>query len=186
VTPAGRQQYRATTNEARTESEPRSRGSRLSSVVIGLLVAGTIAGFVAAGHAAAGSEATGTLKLVVQFDRHANARDDLEPSGDSSGDQVSYTEPVFAADNRTRLGRAIFLNTFQDRQGVLVAGAVRLRNGSITLAGVHVNGAGGLAVTGGTGAYAGARGTWTESGEPIQVLGEDGPSRHRVTIRFVR
>ena len=82
--------------------------------------------------------------------------------------------PVFAANNRTRLGRAMMLNTFQGDQGVLVAGALRLRSGTITLAGAHVNGAGNLAVTGGTGAYAGARGTYIETPKPLQVLGGTG------------
>jgi hypothetical protein len=45
----------------------------------------------------------------------------------------------------------MFLNTFQQDQGALVAGALRLRDGALTLAGARVDGAGSLAVTGGTG-----------------------------------
>jgi hypothetical protein len=129
---------------------------------------------------------SGTLKLVVEHDRDADARSDLAPTGDSPGDEVMDAAPVFASDNRTRLGRAMFLSTFQADQGALVAGALRLRSGTITLAGARVNGAGSLAVTGGTGTYAGARGTYTESATPLAVQGEDGPARHRVTIRFTR
>ena len=153
------------------------------AVLAGALLAGAIA-IAAPGEAATGSKASGTLKLVVEHDRDADARDDLAPAGDSPGDQVMYSDPVFASDNRTRRGRAMTLNTFQQDQGVLVAGALRLNDGTITLAGARVNGAGSLAVTGGTGAYAGARGTYSEENKPLQVLGEDGPTRHRATIRF--
>ena len=173
------------TRIARTDRRPPSSARALLGA-LGLLLVLAIAIVATTGQAASGSKATGTLKLVVEFDRDAGARDDVAPAGDSSGDQVSFTEPVFAADNRTRLGRALFLNTFQDDQGVLVAGALRLRDGTITLAGARVNGAGSLAVTGGTGAYAAARGSYSETAKPLQVLGEDGPSRHRVTIRFRR
>ena len=55
----------------------------------------------------------------------------------------------------------MILNTFQGDQGrAHRRRACRLRSGTITLAGATVNGAGNLAVTGGTGAYAGARGTY--------------------------
>jgi hypothetical protein len=155
----------------------------IHALLAGALLAGAIA-LTAPGEAATSSKASGTLKLVVEFNRAADARDDLAPDGDSAGDQVMYSDPVFASNNRTRRGRAMFLNTFQQGQGVLVAGALRLNDGTITLAGARVNGAGSLAVTGGTGAYAGARGTYAEESKPLQVLGEDGPSRHRVTIRF--
>jgi hypothetical protein len=152
-------------------------------LAVGALIAGAIA-LTASGQAATGSKTSGTLKLVVQFDRDADARDDLAPAGDSPGDQVMESDPVFASDNRTRRGRAMTLTTFQSGQGALVAGALRLSDGTITLAGARVNGSGSLAVTGGTGAYAGARGTYTETAAPFQVIGEDGPTRHRVTIRF--
>ena len=169
-----------TTRRAATSA---GRQHAILALLAGALLAGAIA-VTAPGDAATGSKASGTLKLVVEFDRDADARDDVAPDGDSAGDQVMYSDPVFASNNRTRRGRAMFLNTFQQDQGVLVAGALRLNDGTITLAGARVNGAGSLAVTGGTGAYAGASGTYSESAEPLQVLGEDGPSRHRVTIRF--
>ncbi len=170
---------------ARTDRRPPTSPRALLGALSALVVI-AIAAIATTGRAATASKASGTLKLVVEFDRNAGARDDVAPAGDSSGDQVSSSQPLFAADNHTRLGRAMFLNTFQDDQGVLVAGALRLRDGTITLAGARVNGAGSLAVTGGTGAYAGARGTYGETAKPLQVLGEDGPSRHRVTIRFRR
>lgn len=161
-------------------------GATWPIAVVGVLIAASIVVMTAPGQAASGSRAPAPLSLVVEFDRHANVRDDVAPEGDSQGDQVVYEMPVFAANNRTRLGRGMFLNTFQGDQGVLVAAALRLRSGTITLAGAHVNGAGNLAVTGGTGAYAGARGTYAETNKPLQVLGEDGPSRHRVKIVFTR
>jgi len=173
------------TSNPRPGRRPANRPRALIGA-LALLVVVAIAVMATGGQAATGSKTTGTLKLVVEFDRHANARDDVPPAGDSAGDQVSYSQPIFAADNRTRLGRGLFLNTFQGGQGVLVSGALRLRNGTITLAGALANGAGSLAVTGGTGAYAGARGTYSETAKPLQVLGEDGPSRHRATIVFAR
>ena len=140
---------------------PRRRiGARLPAGALGLLVVGAIAAIGASAQETAGSKASGTLKLVVEFNRFEDARDDLKPRGDSVGDQVVYSDPVFDERNRKRLGRAMFLNTFQDGTNVLVAGAIRLRDGTITLAGTLLNGAQNIAVTGGTGAYAGARGTY--------------------------
>ena len=173
-------------NEAVHRGRGRRIGTALPVGLLGLVIVAAIVATTSTGRAATASATAKTLNLVVEFDRHANVRDDVAPAGDSQGDQVVYEMPVFAANNRTRLGRAMILNTFQGRQGVLVAGALRLRSGTITLAGAHVNGAGNLAVTGGTGAYAGARGTYTETNRPLQVLGEDGPSRHRVKIVFTR
>ena len=179
------------TNPSASPAAMASPPRTLRRAGLALLTAAALACAVVA-LASGGSEAatakppSGTLKLVVEFDRDADARHDLAPAGDSAGDQVMYSDPVFASDNRTRLGRAMFLNTFQGDQGVLVAGALRLRGGTIALAGAYVNGAGNLAVTGGTGAYAGARGTYAQNNVPLAVLGEDGPSRHRVTITFTR
>ena len=160
-----------------------ARHPTILAVLAGALLAGAIA-IAAPGEAATGSKASGTLKLVIEHDRDADARDDLAPAGDSPGDQVIESDPVFASDNRSRRGRAMTLTTFQQSQGALVTGALRLRDGTITLAGARVNGAGSLAVTGGTGAYASAGGTYSEDTKPLQVIGEDGPTRHRLTIRF--
>lgn len=168
--------------EDRRANRPRA----LTRVMLGLAVAaaiGALAAVTLIDQQASAAEGKVTLRLVVEFDRSAGARDDLPPRGDSPGDQVTYTEQVFASDNRTQVGRAMFLNTFQPEQGVLVNGALRLRDGTLTLAGALVNGAGTLAVTGGTGAYTGARGTYRR-GEQIQVKGEDGPVRYRVTVTF--
>jgi len=162
----------------------RRNGLRLTIGMAAMLLVALVA-VAARGQQVAAAPAAGTLKLVVEFNRSADARHDLAPAGDSAGDQVIYADPVFASNNRTRLGRAMFLNTFQEDTGVLVSGALRLRDGTITLAGARVNGAGNLAVTGGTGAYAGARGTYKE-GAQVQLLGEDGPLRRRVTITFTR
>lgn len=165
---------------------PRTIRRAVLALLSGAVLAGAVVALAAGGEAAGARAPSGTLKLVVEVDRDAGARDDLAPAGDSAGDQVMRSDPVFASDNATRLGRAMFLHTFQRDQGVLVAGALRLRRGTIALAGARVDGAGTLAVTGGTGAYAGARGTYAQSNVPIAVGGEDGPSRHRVTITFTR
>jgi hypothetical protein len=164
-------------------SDHRRRLGVLATVIV-LLAVGSLAAITAPGQGATSTKPH-TLKLVVEVNRDADARDDLPPAGDSPGDQVMFADPVFDAANRSRIGRAMFLNTFQEAQGVLVAGALRLKDGTITLAGARVNGAGSLAVTGGTGHYAGARGTYTEATAPIAPpTTEDGPTRHRVTIVF--
>lgn len=160
-------------------------GAKLAAGVLGLFAVGAIAAIGASGQDTAGSKATGTLKLVVEFSRFADARHDLKPRGDSVGDQVFYSDPVFDASNRKRLGRRMILNTFQDGTNVLVTGAIRLRDGTITLAGTKLNGNDNIAVTGGTGAYAGARGTYVESDKEIELRGEDGPGRYPATITFM-
>ncbi len=166
---------------------PGRRGVRTRPLaVLGtILLAGALATLTSGGQDVAGARPSGTLRLIVEPNRSADARDDLEPAGDSPGDQVTSADPVFDSANRTRIGRAMFLSTFEEDSGVLMTGALRLRSGTITLAGARVNGAGNLAVTGGTGTYAGARGTYRE-GAQVQSLGEDGPIRLRVTITFVR
>lgn len=161
-------------------SKPRTL---LIAAAAAMLLAGALVALLSGGSRATDSGARGTLELVVEFNRFADARDDVAPRGDSPGDQVIYSDPVFASDNRTRVGRAMFLNTFQEGSGVLVAGALALRQGTITLAGARVDGAGDLAVTGGTGVYAGARGSYEQGGQ-VEVRGEDGPVRERVTITF--
>ena len=168
----------------------RRTAATLLAGVVSLLMAGALVTITASGQtassAAAGSKARGTLKLVVEFNRFADARDEVAPEGDSTGDQVIYSDPVFDAKNKKRLGRAMFANTFQEGSNVLVAGAIRLRDGTITLAGTLLNGAPSIAVTGGTGAYAGARGTYRQSNKEIELLGEDGPGRYPATIVFIR
>lgn len=160
---------------------PKPRSLLIAAAAV--LMAGALVALLSGGSRAADSGARGTLRLVVEFNRFADARDDVAPRGDSPGDQVMFSDPVFAADNRTRVGRAMFLNTFQEGSGVLVTGALALRRGTITLAGARLDGAGDLAVTGGTGAYAGARGTYEQGGR-VELRGEDGPVRERVLITF--
>lgn len=165
---------------------PRRTGVRLTAALLGLLVVGAIAAIAARGQETNATRPAGTLELVVEFNRFADARDDLSPRGDSVGDRIAYSDPVFDKANRTRLGRAMFVNTFQEGSNVLVAGAIRLRDGTITLAGTLRNGEADIAVTGGTGAYAGWRGTYEQSNTPVELRGDDGPGRYRTTIAFIR
>jgi allene oxide cyclase len=86
---------------------------------------------------------------------------DLQPKGDSAGDLLTFANPVFMSDNRTQIGRD---------QGYCVrveAGksweclwTLRLEDGQITVQGpFDDSGDTDLTITGGTGKYAGARGT---------------------------
>lgn len=99
------------------------------------------------------------LKLV----EHAlsDTRVDLGAKGDSMGDLLVFTNPVFSADNTTELGKD---------QGYcirIVAGkswecfwTVILAEGQITVEGPFYDDRDSVvAVTGGTGKYAGARGS---------------------------
>ena len=91
---------------------------------------------------------------------------------------MAYSDPVFDA-NRKRLGRAMFVNTFQEGSNVLVPGRSACATARSPSPGTKRNGEADIAVTGGTGAYAGARGTYVESNNAIELRGEDGPGRYR-------
>lgn len=154
------------------------------ALLTGAVLAGAVVALGAGGEPATATAPSGALKLVVEFDRDADARDDLAPAGDSAGDQVMYADPVFNAANTRKIGRAMFVNTFQESQSVLVAGALRLPDGTITLAGTMLSGKAQIAVTGGTGRYAGAQGTYTLGNKPVAAIVGDGPGRYKATIIF--
>jgi hypothetical protein len=104
---------------------------------------------------------------------------DLPPkrSGDgppSPGDASIVTYRVFDVAGAKRLGRAQFVCTAVDRRGEheQCSGTIALPDGQIATQGDADN----VAVTGGSGAYAGARGTAT---------GEDHPDSVDVTVHFV-
>lgn len=166
-----------------------SIGTGRGRFVAGLLAAATLTvGIVAvlsAGAAPAATKVTGTLRLVVEVNRFADARDDLDPAGDSPGDQVFNDDAVLDVDNRRAVGRVMTVTSFQQGGRALQTGALRLRDGTITLAGVLVDGAPEIAVTGGTKAYAGVRGTYRVSAKPIAPIVGDRPGRYRATIVFV-
>lgn len=156
----------------------------LAAVAAASLVVGALVAVTAAGQGAERPKAAETLKLVLELDRFADARHDLDPQGDSPGDQVFSDDAVFDSRNRKRVGRLLTLRSFQEGHRVLVSGALRLGDGTITLAGVLVNGAPDLAVTGGTRAYAGARGTYHQSTKPIVAIVGDQPGRYALEVMF--
>jgi hypothetical protein len=163
-----------------------------------LLAVAPLVGAVGAVAATARGEApVGTLRLVALFDRDEVVFQDFPPPGDSPGDQNTYAQELFDAANRRRVGYSLFVATHVDRRlsGNELRGTLFLARGTIELAGAtlarpvpgigRVNPAGDLAVVGGTGAYAGARGTYRQQRRPFGPVTSRG-GRYRVTIRFVR
>ena len=109
--------------------------------------------------AARSAQAAEQLKMI----EHAltDATLDLGAKGDSVGDLLTFANPLFSADNKTEIGKD---------QGYcirVVAGkswecfwTVILKEGQITVEGpFYDEGDSVMAVTGGTGKYAGARGS---------------------------
>jgi hypothetical protein len=120
---------------------------------------------------------TGSLQIVLRPQSFHLA--DLPPkrSGDgppSPGDASIITYRVFDAAGAKRLGRAQFVCTAIDRRGEheQCGGTIALPDGQLATQGDADN----VAVVGGSGAYAGARGTAT---------GEDHPNRVDVTVHFL-
>jgi hypothetical protein len=104
---------------------------------------------------------------------------DLPPkrSGDgppSPGDESITTYRVLDASGAKRLGRAHFVCTSLDQRGAheQCTGTIALPDGQLALQGDANN----VAVVGGSGAYAGARGTAT---------GTDHPDSVDVTVHFL-
>jgi len=156
----------------------------LAAIVAASLIVGALVALTAAGQGAERPKAAETLKLVLELNRFADARHDLDPQGDSPGDQVFSDDAVLDSRNRRRVGRLLTLRSFQEGHRVLVSGALRLGDGTITLAGVLVNGAADIAVTGGTRAYAGARGTYHQGTKPIVPIVGDQPGRYALEVMF--
>jgi hypothetical protein len=120
---------------------------------------------------------TGSLQIVLRPQSFHLV--DLPPkrSGDgppSPGDASIITYRVFDASGAKRLGRAQFVCTAVDRRGEheQCSGTIALPDGQIATQGDADN----VAVVGGSGAYAGARGTAT---------GEDHPNSVDVTVHFL-
>lgn len=125
------------------------RVSRLAAVFTGLLA-------LTAAMAVPAQE-----KLVLIEHALTDHTTDLPPKGDSVGDLLTFANPVFMSDDRTQVGRD---------QGYCVRVEVgrsweclwtlRLEGGQITVQGPFDDAADtDLTVTGGTGRYAGVRGT---------------------------
>lgn len=136
-----------------------------------IIAACTSAGLAfASDDAGASAPPTGALHIVL---RPQSLRlVDLPPkrSGDrapSPGDQSITSYRVFDASGTKRLGRADFVCTSLDRRGEhdQCAGTIALSGGQLATQGD----AGHVAVVGGTGEYAGARGTATGVDHPDSV-----------------
>lgn len=154
----------------------------LAAIAAASLVIGALVAVTTAGQGAERPQAAATLKLVLELNRFADARHDLDPQGDSPGDQVFSDDAVFDSRNLKRVGRLLTIRSFQAGHRVLVSGALRLGDGTITLTGVLVNGAADIAVTGGTRAYAAARGTYHQGTKPIVPIVGDQPGRYALDV----
>ena len=120
---------------------------------------------------------TGTLQIVLQPKSFSFADVPPKRSGDgppSPGDASIVGYRVLDASGQKRLGRAQFVCVATDRRGEheQCSGTIALPDGQIATQGDAEH----VAIVGGTGAYAGARGTAT---------GEDHPDRVDVTLHFL-
>lgn len=127
--------------------------------------------------ALAAAPPAGTLQIVLR--QQSLRLVDLPPkrSGDgppSPGDESITTYRVLDATGAKRLGRAHFVCTSLDHRGAheQCTGTIALPDGQLALQGDADN----VAVVGGSGAYAGARGTAT---------GTDHPDSVDVTVHFL-
>jgi hypothetical protein len=126
---------------------------------------------------AASAPPTGTLQIVLRPKSFNFADAPPKRSGDgppSPGDASIITYRVLDASGAKRLGRAQFVCTAIDRRGKheQCSGTIALPDGQIATQGDAEN----VALVGGSGAYAGARGTAT---------GEDHPDSVDVTLHFL-
>jgi hypothetical protein len=120
---------------------------------------------------------TGTLQIVLQPKSFSFADMPPKRSGDrppSPGDASIITYRVLDASGGKRIGRAQFVCIATDRRGEheQCSGTIALRDGQLATQGDAEN----VAIVGGSGAYAGARGTAT---------GEDRPDSIDVTLHFL-
>jgi hypothetical protein len=120
---------------------------------------------------------TGALQIVLRPQSLHIVDNPPKRSGNdrpSPGDASITTYRVFDASGAKRLGRAQFVCTAVGRRGEdeQCSGTIALREGQIATQGDADN----VAVVGGSGAYAGARGTAT---------GQDHPDSVNVTIHFL-
>ena len=120
---------------------------------------------------------TGTLQMVLRPQSLSLVDNPPKRSGDgppSPGDASIVSYRVFDASGAKRLGHAQFVCVATDRRGQReqCTGTIALPGGQIATQGDADN----VAVVGGTGSYAGARGTAT---------GHDHPHTVDVTIHFL-
>ena len=136
----------------------RHRTALLATVVSAAGI-GAGAALASTGAAQAPGPPAGTKEVVLRqssfkfLDHPPRRRGDVPPS---PGDASILGYLIFDAAGKKRLGRMDVMCTSTDRRGkrLLCTGAMHLPDGHIELAGTGDP----LAITGGTGAYAGARG----------------------------
>jgi hypothetical protein len=130
-------------------------------------------------HSSAAAAAPTTLTLVSVEQRCGGA--DLPPRDGSPGDLTVCRGRLHDAGTKARAGRAAWFcpYTGAERFGDVCTAVASLRTGDITLAGrlSHTSAQSTWAVTGGSGAYAGARGT--------AVLRQVSAQRTAVTISLL-
>ena len=153
----------------------RRRTALLATVISAGLGAGALA---STGGAAPSGPPTGTKDVVLRqssfkFLDHPPRRGNKAPP--SPGDASILGYRILDAAGQKRLGRMDAVCTSTDRRGkrILCTGAMHLPDGHIELAGTGDP----LAITGGTGAYAGARGI----ADSTSTSGRD----ERVTLTFM-
>jgi len=154
------------------------RRTALLATVISTAGLGAGAALASAGPAETAGPPAGTKQVVLRqasfkfLDHPPRRRGDVPPS---PGDTSILSYRIFDAGGQTRLGRMDAMCTSTDRRGkrLLCTGAMHLSDGHIELAGTGDP----LAITGGTGAYAGARGT----ADSTATSGRD----ERVTLTFM-
>jgi hypothetical protein len=138
----------------------------IAAVATAVLTAGLVAGTAAARHDDGGGHHGRTIAVIEHPDSDVTI--DLAPTGDSAGDLLPFSNPIFDATNTTKVG---------DDQGNCVRTKVgvsyecnwttNLKNGSITVEGAFLDaGPSTLAIIGGTGRYAGARGSMDLASTP--------------------
>jgi hypothetical protein len=118
----------------------------------------TVTAGIASALLAFGAQAAETLKFVERAETDATL--DLGAKGDSVGDLLTFANPIFDATNKTKVG------TDQGYCVRVSAGkswecswTLTLKDGQLMVSGPFLDsGDSVLAVTGGTGKYAGARG----------------------------
>jgi hypothetical protein len=119
--------------------------------------------------ASAPAASSGSFTLVARLDRHSMVRVDAAPKGVSPGDTFVFSASLQR--DRQADGRAEFVQTVVDSRyrGISMRGDLLLGDGTLELQGGGLSrrapGAAkpsaetGMAIVGGTGTYAGARGT---------------------------
>jgi len=139
----------------------------IAALAAAVLTGGVIAATATARHGEDGGKGHGRTIAVVERPV-SDVTIDLAPTGDSAGDLLPFSNPVYDPTNTTQVG---------DDQGNCVRTKVgvsyecnwttNLKGGSLTVEGAFLDaGPSTLAIIGGTGRYAGARGSMDLAATP--------------------